>query len=42
MIVLLKAEVDLKERETNYKPVLENIRFMVGQLNTEIKAQNTR
>lgn len=40
--IRLQEEVDLKERETNYKPVLENIRFMVAQLNTEIKAQNTR
>ena len=32
----------MKERETNYNPVLENIRFMIGQLNTELKARHLR
>ncbi len=33
-------EVEMKERQANYHPVLENIRFMVAQLNTDIKARN--
>jgi hypothetical protein len=41
-LVSLATEVDMKERETNYNPVLENIRFMIGQLNTELKARHLR
>ncbi|XP_024545065.1 intraflagellar transport protein 74 homolog [Selaginella moellendorffii] len=34
---VLQEEVETKERELNYGLVLENIRFMVSQLNSEIK-----
>ncbi|XP_024533191.1 intraflagellar transport protein 74 homolog [Selaginella moellendorffii] len=34
---VLQEEVETKERELNYGLVLENIRFMVSQLNSEIR-----
>ncbi|CAM6026765.1 unnamed protein product [Sphagnum balticum] len=41
-VTTLQEEVEMKERQANYHPVLENIRFMVAQLNTDIKARNLR
>ncbi|CAM6130021.1 unnamed protein product [Calypogeia fissa] len=34
-----QEELEMKERETNYKPMLENIRLMVAQLNEEIRSK---
>ncbi|CAK9876806.1 unnamed protein product [Sphagnum jensenii] len=39
-VTTLQEEVEMKEQQANYHPVLENIRFMVAQLNTDIKACN--
>ncbi|CAM6127326.1 unnamed protein product [Calypogeia fissa] len=34
-----QEELEMKERETNYKPMLENIRLIVAQLNEEIRSK---